>query len=587
MTPQELLQRIRKGGWDLSIDDLGVFHPHHTPLPDDLASAVRTCKSALVALLRAERAAKWDPPVPFDEFTVPAFPTDIFPRWQRTFVEAESTATQTPPDLPASLVIASTAAALARRFVVQIRSGYIEPVNCYTAAVLAPANRRTQVAADVISPVDAFEAELVREQLPTIRKRRAEFEILDGAFKKAKAAAAAEEDKEKRRAFIAKAQAIGDELAALHVRAEPKLLVDDVTPEKLGALLAEQGGRIAALSSEADIVDVMAGRYSKDNRPNLTVFLKAHAGDPLRVDRIGRPAVHVPHPALTLGLAIQPDVLHGVIGRPGFRGRGLLGRFLYHWPRSLLGTREIDPAPVPDVVRKRYHRGMWRLLELSRSPDADDPLAYDPHVLTMAPDAYKCLMDFAQWIEPQLADSGALGFMRDWGGKIAGGVARLAGQLHVGDYIERHLADSRDPPSLMITKSAAERACRVGGEYYVPHAVAAYGLMGADPALEHARGVLAWLKEHHDGGKCSKRTIWQGLRRRVRQFQRPHELDAPLAVLVERNFLREQPASERRGAGRKSSPLYEINPALLNSDSTPQNTQNPQNSGEDADDVPF
>lgn len=67
----------------------------------------------------------------------------------------------------------------------------------------------------------------------------------------------------------------------------PRLVADDVTPEAVASLLAEQGGRLAVLSAEGGILATLAGRYS--GAPNLEVFLKGHAGDLLRVDRKGRP----------------------------------------------------------------------------------------------------------------------------------------------------------------------------------------------------------------------------------------------------------------------------------------------------------
>jgi hypothetical protein len=108
----------------------------------------------------------------------------------------------------------------------------------------------------------------------------------------------------------------------------PRLIADDITVEAAASLLAEQNGRLAVLSAEGGIFATLAGRYSS-GQPNLEVFLKGHAGDLLRVDRKGRPAEHIPQPALTLGLAVQPEVLRDIARMPGFRGRGLLARILY------------------------------------------------------------------------------------------------------------------------------------------------------------------------------------------------------------------------------------------------------------------
>ena len=49
-------------------------------------------------------------------------------------------------------------------------------------------------------------------------------------------------------------------------------------------MLAEQGGRIASLSPEGGVFDVMAGLYSKSGTASFDLYLKAHAGDDLRTD---------------------------------------------------------------------------------------------------------------------------------------------------------------------------------------------------------------------------------------------------------------------------------------------------------------
>ena len=92
-------------------------------------------------------------------------------------------------------------------------------------------------------------------------------------------------------------------------------------------MLAEQGGRIASMSPEGGVFDLMAGLYSKSGMPQFGVYLMGHAGDDLRVDRISRKGEHVKRPALTMGLAIQPTVLEGLLENSAFRGRGLLARF--------------------------------------------------------------------------------------------------------------------------------------------------------------------------------------------------------------------------------------------------------------------
>lgn len=126
------------------------------------------------------------------------------------------------------------------------------------------------------------------------------------------------------------------ELAATPVSVPVRCIADDCTPEKLVTLLGDQAGRIAVLSPEGDVFELMAGRYSAQGKANLGGYLKGHAGDSLRVDRMGRAPEFINQPVLTLGLTVQPEVIRGLATKPGFRGRGLLGRFLYSLPTSPL-----------------------------------------------------------------------------------------------------------------------------------------------------------------------------------------------------------------------------------------------------------
>src|SRR5207237_7670865 len=97
---------------------------------------------------------------------------------------------------------------------------------------------------------------------------------------------------------VKQAEELAAELATMRVPAAPKLILDDVTPERLGGVLQEQRGRVAVMSPEGGLFDIMAGRYSQ-NGPCFDVLLKAHAGDDLRVDRVNRPSEYVEAPALT------------------------------------------------------------------------------------------------------------------------------------------------------------------------------------------------------------------------------------------------------------------------------------------------
>ena len=66
----------------------------------------------------------------------------------------------------------------------------------------------------------------------------------------------------------------------------PILFTADVTAERLEVLLEANAGRLAVISDEGGIFDVIAGRYN--TTPNLDVWLKGHCQGHVRVHRMER-----------------------------------------------------------------------------------------------------------------------------------------------------------------------------------------------------------------------------------------------------------------------------------------------------------
>ena len=231
---------------------------------------------------------------------------------------------------------------------------------------------------------------------------------------------------------------------------------------------------------------------------------------------------------------------------PAFRTLGLLARFLYALPRSRVGGRKADPEPVTESARSEYGRVVRSLAGLAEQFDEHGELVACPIPLTEA--ARRRLIAFKAEIEPRLGPGGDLHTLADWGNKLPGLVARLAGLLHVGDLAEQAVA-------LPIESSAVDRAV-VLGRYALEHARAAFGLMAADPATTLAKHIWAWCGRS-DTGSVTRHAMHRAMQWRV---ERASDLDAAIAVLVERALLREVHDIGPRRRGRPSSPVFEINP---------------------------
>jgi putative DNA primase/helicase len=236
---------------------------------------------------------------------------------------------------------------------------------------------------------------------------------------------------------------------------------------------------MAVLSDEAGIFLIMAGMYS-GGMASLDVFLQGHAGTAMRVDRAGRLA-HVDKPALSFGLALQPGVLADVASRQRFRDSGLLARFLYTMPESNVGRRDVRRRwSIPNYVQNEYERRLFGLLE------GRELVARKPRVIGMTEPAREAWLNFAEEIEVGQGERGALESIGDWTAKLPGAAARIACLFELAE---------RGPTTEAVNLDVTEKAlqlCRL----LIPHAQAAFGLLGADAFDGDAAAVVKWARDN-------------------------------------------------------------------------------------------
>ncbi len=531
--------------------DLTEWAVEHGAMAADVQEAINAAVPFLLPSGAAESA--WEPPVPFGAHALPPFPVEALPDALAGMVGECAQSIQVPPDLPAMMGLAALAAAAAPRCLVRIGTTHAEPLNLYCAAVMGPGGRKSAAVEAMAAPLRDAEREMADAALPGLLAAQEARAVGDKRLAYLREMAAKAKDPAQREDLV---RELGETAAALEdPPAVPRLLADDVTPEKLAALMAEQRGAMALLSAEGGIFGILAGRYS-DGKANLDLFLKGHAGEDVRVDRKSGPPVHIPRACLTMGLAVQPDVLASLSDTPAFRGRGLLGRFLYALPEDLAGTRMYQDRPVAEAARARYARAVRAILSL---PDADREGAGARHVLGLTGDALEAWREGADDVERRQADGGDLAGVRDWASKLAGAVARIAGVFHLLE------TGGGRPWDVPIAAETVLMAWAVG-EYLIPHALAAYGQMGADPALLLARRILGWVRRTASAGEGGEGSFT------LRECQRAHggggsalssdDVQAALALLTDRGYIRPEGGRQVTG-GRPGSAAYAVNPAAL------------------------
>ncbi len=320
----------------------------------DAADSLRGKVAAEAAALAEADRRGWPDPVPLSAAPeVPAFPLWALPGWLGEYAACLAEVTQTPADLAGCLALAVLSVAAAGKIWVNA-GAWAEPTCLYVVVVLPPGNRKSEVFRAMTAPLRAVERTMIEASRPLIaealvRRKLAEADA-DRTAKNAEQATAkaAGNDAADPTAAIRGATAARIALDNAQIPAEPCLFADDTTIERLGSRLAEQDGRFAVLSPEGEIFSIAAGRYS--GSPNLGILKSAHAGEPIRIDRMGRPPEHIDAATLTLGICTQPGVLNRLGDTPEFREQGLLARILYAVPESRLGYRNpsLDPMPPAD-----------------------------------------------------------------------------------------------------------------------------------------------------------------------------------------------------------------------------------------------
>jgi hypothetical protein len=209
---------------------------------------------------------------------------------------------------------------------------------------------------------------------------------------------------------------------------------------------------------------------------------------------------------------------------------------------------------VPAAVTQAYRGHVQALLDLPL-PNGDTGSPAE-HILRLTPEAHACFAALERWLEPRLAPDGELGHMTDWAGKLAGGVARLSGLLHMAAH-----AGESVPWSAPIGKAPVEAAITLA-HYLIAHAQAAYTTMGSDPATDGARYILRRIQER-GWTSFTKQELWQATKGK---FDTPAPLAAALSLLVDHGYLRmEVPAPSQARRPGPPGGTYLVHPGILKS----------------------
>ena len=478
--------------------------------------------------MRRQKEMHWEAPEALQEYQRPEFPLEAMPQLFQAYTQAIAEHMQMYPDMPALELLAAVSTACTGKVVIEPYEGWQEPIHTYCMAVMGVGERKSSVFKLALHPLNRWVSEKKKEMAGDIAVNQSKKRLLQKKLQKA-------EEKGDETA----AETYARELAEFKEITAPRILADDITVEALAGRMAENHSTCSIWSSEGGLLSILGGRYqNKDAGPNIDLILKAYSSDPATVDRVGRPSEIIPNPALTIMLAVQPDVLQQLMKNDAFMGRGLCARFLYSLPDSMVGHRKIHSSPVPDGLQAEYTRIIQYLLDI--------PYPEEQHVLKLDAEALKLFDQWGEEIEPKLASEWKS--IGGWANKLAGLTLRLAGQIHMASCRSWEV-----PISAKVMAAAIQL-----GRYAVAHALAAFGTCAADADTVLAKKMLAVIREKH-WVDFSKREIMRAVR-----GPDSKTFDQAL-MLLEDNWYICKDILERESdisAGRPAGVRWVVNPAV-------------------------
>lgn len=496
---------------------------------------------------RPTQEQAWANPIPLNQTDeLPSFPLEVLPSWLRDFAEDTYNSLQIPADLAALTAITVIGFALSRKFRVQIRPDWSEPMNIYTVMSQMSGSRKSDMMDWALVPLIGYENYVAMTERAERTRNNAQHRIIKSMIEKMnKEILNVKADSERNR-LVDEIVRLTLELEKYPFKEEPQFIATDVTSEALSSMLGQQGGKLGIFDAEGGIFGLIAGKYSNGD-PNLDIYLKGHSGrDEVRVNRIGRSGEKLTKPALSMALAIQPTIIRGMMKRPNFQGTGFLARFLYSVPPDMVGYRDVDAPPRDDVIHNRYTSNVTRLFRIPEQHKADGTV--DPYVLSFDPAATEFLTEFRRWAETELQEGKQMdknSLLGGWGSKLAGNIARIIGNLHVAQHCQEV-----EPWLIPIGLSTTEKVCTLLAPYLIKHAKVAHDQMTRIESYDSAVRFVQWLKD----AKC-KTVTRSDIIVRTQTFNTTANVDGIISLLTDYGYIRPIDIYNRRIN-------YEVNPIL-------------------------
>ena len=324
------------------------------------------------------------------------FPIDCLPGPAAEMVREVCRVMRVPESLPGCCALGILSAAVGKGLRVTSGPNRTTPGNLFVLAGAKSGTGKSETFRHIAQAFQDCEHEH-RESwrtgsLPALRAEKATLESEIAMAKKRNPNGLAERE-EMRKELEDKMAALETTESSLH---PPVLSAEDVTTEKLALLLSENGECLASLSSDAgSAVNNLLGRYTKGNRTDETIYLKAFSGDSHVAHRIGREPVRLNSPCLSVLWLVQPDKIESLLANPSLVDGGLMPRLLMCQTNCRVQKIVDGILPIPPNVIAAFGKLIRYMLKNYR-------LTTNPITIIPTRAASQAMTDYYNQIAPRL-----------------------------------------------------------------------------------------------------------------------------------------------------------------------------------------
>jgi replicative DNA helicase len=313
------------------------------------------------------------------ESTCTPFPIDCLPPHAADMTRAICATERVPETLAGCCVLGILSASIGAGIEVQSGPSRVTRGNLFILASADSGSGKSETFRHAVKPLQIAEAEMLESwKAETLPKAQAEKELIEQEIGKLKGGLRKEHGAVEREDIRAALQEKHSELLKVEPDLQPpRLIVEDVTTERLAVMMVNQGECLASLSADAGaIVNNILGRYNKAERTDEILYVKAYSGDFCRVDRQTREPVILQKPCLAVLWLTQPDKIETLLAERSLTDGGLMPRFLVcHTKAEPQPITGVHPG-IPPQVAQAWEQRVRELLQTFRL--ANQPLTIEP-----------------------------------------------------------------------------------------------------------------------------------------------------------------------------------------------------------------